>query len=40
MYLGELKGEGYVSPSWMGSDFDYYSIPRSFACHSLQMESQ
>ena len=28
MILGELEGEGHVSPSWTGSDFDHYTMKR------------
>ena len=27
MLFGELKGEGHLSPSWMGSDFGHYRCP-------------
>jgi len=26
MFLGGLEGEGHVSPSWMGLDFDLYNL--------------
>jgi len=37
MYLRELKGEGHMSPSWMGSDLDHYTYKKLFTPRTNQL---
>ena len=41
MYLREMEGEGHVSPSWTGSDFNHYRcLPLFRLSEPVNMKSE